>query len=83
MEPVLKARARDRNSARAIADPEIKIVGSKAREAGEPAGVRAAEKAKVQAAVRGKDEIQDRAAGVRPELEHEKILSRCSKGRLH
>ena len=61
MEPARKARARDRNSARAIADPEIKIVGSKARVAEEPAGGRAGEKAKVEATVRQakKDRIRD------------------------
>ena len=61
MEPVLTAKARDRNSARAIADRKIKIVGGKAREAEEPVGVRAGEKAKAEATVRqaNKDRIRD------------------------
>ena len=65
MELVLKARARDRNSAREIANPAIKIVGSKARVAEAPA--RAGEKAKVEATVREANKDRIRNAEGRPD----------------
>jgi hypothetical protein len=61
MEQAPEVKAPIRDMVRAIADPEIKIVGSKARVAKEPAGVRAEEKATAEATVReaNKDRIRD------------------------
>jgi len=75
MERVPGAKAQIREMAQTNANPETKIVDPKAKVAWEPAGDRAREKTKAEAAVRVEDKELGKAAGGRPEYFHRRILN--------